>query len=61
MKLHIISDGSIEGTKVLTPNGEQLEGVQWLQLFVTKDKECNEVILSLIGSSFELELEDGSR
>ena len=61
MKLHIISDGTSEGTKVLTPNGETLAGVQWLQLFVTKDNLCNEVVLSIIGSSFELELEDGSR
>lgn len=61
MKLHIISDGTPQGTRVLTPDGEPLAGVQWLQLFVTKDSNCTEVVLSILGSSFELELEDGSR
>jgi len=52
MKLRLISDGSKEGTKVVTEDGEPIENVGWIQLMW--DFEEPELTLSIVGPKVDV-------
>lgn len=57
MKLKIKSDGTAAGTQVLTEDNQLIEGVQFLQILISTDEVQNTVILELMGTQLDLELD----
>lgn len=54
MKLRIVSDGTREGTRVETEDGEQVEGVQLLSWSFDCTQETSEAMLHLWGTASDL-------
>lgn len=49
MRVRIVSDGTVQGTKVVTLEGEVLEGVQLVNWSMAVDDQLSSVLLELKG------------
>lgn len=54
MKVKVVSDGTPNGTHVMTEQGDIIGGIQWISIFISSDETQNNVMMELTGVPIEI-------